>query len=106
MIQLFSSHVCSSLFFLFCLLSCQLVCFLPSWLEPQPTLSGLPIAPDSPLMRTGVHCAQIGLTAGGLTSVFIDATYSNLTLCTCDANYFGRDGICIACPNECTCRDD
>jgi hypothetical protein len=38
--------------------------------------------------------------------VTIDETYYARTLCDCNANSFGINGICVSCPTGCTCGKD
>ena len=54
----------------------------------------------------GFHCPELDLVSQNFSTVAIDETYYGRTLCTCDANYFGKNGICVRCPSQCACNGD
>jgi len=95
----------------------SIYCELPDFLAASSTMvqEQLPSASSSSSSfsssavvqyQPGVHCRQMGFAAFPLSSVKVDPSYLGHTLCTCDSGWFGKDGQCVQCPSECTCKGD
>jgi hypothetical protein len=87
------------------LLLAQLTCPLPSWLTPSLTATDIGSA-ASPTAPSLFHCPALLISGSAGSSVTLDETYYARTLCTCDADSFGINGICVRCPSGCTCSKD
>jgi hypothetical protein len=81
----------------------DLNCPLPGLLHVGSSTVQL-LSPGSGSVVDGVQCKLLELAGNGLGSVYIDPSYSGLSVCTCDSNHFGANGMCIACPESCTCK--
>ena len=78
----------------------QLRCPLPPWLSVSgSTLDGA----GGGLSTGGFHCPALQLLSQNFSSAAVDPSYYAHTLCSCDANFFGRDGLCVRCPAQCSC---
>ena len=51
----------------------------------------------------GFHCPALRLQSRNFSSAAVEPAYYARTLCSCDANFFGRDGVCVRCPAQCSC---
>jgi hypothetical protein len=84
----------------------QLTCPLPSWLTASTTATDIG-STDSSAAASLFRCPALLINSGGAgSSVTLDETYYARTLCTCDADSFGINGICVRCPSGCTCSKD
>jgi len=87
----------------------QPTCALPDWVTVTGTVAGgaATTAPDSASpLPSGFRCPTFGTAQSPYSSVSLDESYGARTACSCDANYFGRDGQCVRCPSGCSCSAD
>jgi hypothetical protein len=82
----------------------DLICGNPPWVVSTASSTQVsdPLFPGSYI--PGLHCPLFGVSGNPYASVAVDEDFYDHTLCTCDAGFWGCNGRCIKCPDQCSCN--
>lgn len=72
-------------------------CSLPTWLSASTSVS------SSSTLTVGASCPALIIQGDSSSTVTIDESYYQQSLCSCDDEYFGTGSVCRACSTGCTC---